>query len=77
MKLAERIRIEKVETLANDWSTLKKTTLADQQTRLASDKTSYESRLTSQFTAMNTAVSAYKSTQSYLTQQIAQWDKSS
>ncbi|NIJ09590.1 flagellar hook-associated protein 2 [Sphingomonas vulcanisoli] len=54
-----------------------KSTLADQQTKLTSDKTNYETRLTSQFTAMNTAVSAYKSTQSYLTQQIAQWNKSS
>jgi nudix-type nucleoside diphosphatase (YffH/AdpP family) len=32
MKLADRIRIEKVETLANDWATLKKTTLAFQRT---------------------------------------------
>jgi nudix-type nucleoside diphosphatase (YffH/AdpP family) len=31
MKLAERIRIEKVETLANDWAVLKKTTLAFQR----------------------------------------------
>ncbi len=31
MKLSERVRIEKVEVLANDWSTLKKTTLAFQR----------------------------------------------
>ena len=32
MKLADRIRIEKVETLADDWAVLKKTTLAFQRT---------------------------------------------
>lgn len=32
MKLADRIRIEKVETLADDWAILKKTTLAFQRT---------------------------------------------
>ncbi|HEX3761392.1 MAG TPA: NUDIX domain-containing protein [Kofleriaceae bacterium] len=31
MKLADRIRIEKVETLADDWAVLKKTTLAFQR----------------------------------------------
>ena len=31
MKLAERVRIEKVETLADDWAILKKTTLAFQR----------------------------------------------
>ena len=31
MKLSERVRIEKVEVLANDWSTLKKTTLSFQR----------------------------------------------
>jgi nudix-type nucleoside diphosphatase (YffH/AdpP family) len=31
MKLSERVRIEQVEVLANDWSTLKKTTLSFQR----------------------------------------------
>lgn len=31
MKLSERVRVEKVEVLANDWSTLKKTTLSFQR----------------------------------------------
>lgn len=31
MKLAERVRVEKVEILAHDWSTLKKTTLSFQR----------------------------------------------
>lgn len=31
MALADRIRIEKVETLADDWAVLKKTTLAFQR----------------------------------------------
>ncbi|WP_267378299.1 MULTISPECIES: flagellar filament capping protein FliD [unclassified Sphingomonas] len=46
---------------------------ADQTTAAADTKT----RLTQQFSAMDAKVAAYKSTQSFLTQQIAAWDKSS
>jgi flagellar hook-associated protein 2 len=38
--------------------------------------TVYHDRLVTQFTQMNTLVSGYKATQSYLTQQVDLWTKS-
>lgn len=57
--------------------TAQKSTLADQRTKLTTDESNYKTRLTNQFTAMDTAVSAYKSTQAYMTQQINLWTKGS
>lgn len=64
-------------TTMNNTLTDAKTKLADQRTKLTSDQTAYSDRMTSQFTAMNSRVAAYKSTQSYLTQQIDIWTKGS
>jgi flagellar hook-associated protein 2 len=50
-----------------------KTTLADAKTKMTSDESNYSDQLTKQFTAMQTAVANYKSIQSFMTQQIAQW----
>ena len=36
----------------------------------------YHDRLVTQFSTMNTLVSGYKATQSYLTQQVDLWTKS-
>lgn len=57
--------------------TTQKTALADARTKLTKDESNYSDRLTTQFTAMDTAVAAYKSTQAYLTQQIDLWTKGS
>ncbi|MDB5738720.1 MAG: flagellar hook-associated 2 protein [Sphingomonas bacterium] len=51
-------------------------TLADQLTAADAKLTVYHDRLVAQFTAMNTRVSAFKATQSYMTQQIDLWTKS-
>jgi flagellar hook-associated protein 2 len=51
--------------------------LADAQTKLETQESAYKDQLTTQFTAMNTRVASYKSIQSYMTQQIANWSKSS
>jgi len=64
-------------TTMNDTLTTAKTKLADQRTKLTSDQSAYSDRMTSQFTAMNTRVAAFKATQSYLTQQINIWTKGS
>jgi flagellar hook-associated protein 2 len=57
------------------------TSLTTQQTNLAAELTKadaqvtvYHDRLVTQFTQMNTLVSGYKATSSYLTQQVALWD---
>lgn len=50
--------------------------LSDQQTALDDAKTAMNTRLTAQFASMSTKVSAYKSVQTFLTNQIAQWNKS-
>ena len=44
--------------------------------KLAGEGEAMTTRLTAQFTAMNTRVSAYKATQSFLTNQIAAWNRS-
>jgi len=57
------------------------TSLTTQQTNLAAELTKadaqvtvYHDRLVTEFTQMNTLVSGYKATASYLTQQVALWD---
>ncbi len=51
-------------------------TLADAQTKMATQESAYKDQLTDQFSTMNTRVASYKSIQSYMTQQIAAWSKS-
>lgn len=46
------------------------------QSALDTASNTYHDQLTTQFTAMQTAVTSYKSIQSYLTQQVALWTKS-
>lgn len=54
-----------------------KTRVAFQQDNIADKSTSLTTRLTQQFSSMNAKLAAYKSTQSYLKQQIDAWSKSS
>ena len=50
-------------------------TIADQQTKLSAQEDTTKTRLTQQYSAMDSQVAAYKSTQSFLTAQIAAWNK--
>jgi len=50
--------------------------LAKAQAKIADQSDAMTTRLTGQFAAMNARVSAYKSVQSFLTNQIAAWNKS-
>ena len=50
--------------------------LADRLVAAEAKVTVYNNRLVKQFSAMNTRVSAFKATQSYLTQQVDLWTKS-
>lgn len=50
--------------------------VTDEQDKLADQQTQMTTRLTQQFASMNSKVSAYKSTQTFLTNQIAAWNKS-
>ncbi|WP_374944175.1 flagellar filament capping protein FliD [Sphingomonas sp.] len=52
------------------------TLLATDQVKVADQSTSLTTRLTKQYASMNAAVSAYKSTQAYIEQQVAIWTKS-
>lgn len=52
------------------------TQLATEQTKVTDQSTSLTTRLTRQYASMNAAVSAYKSTQAYIEQQVAIWTKS-
>jgi len=61
-----------LDTLSQSLTTAK-TALADQKTQLTTQENAYQSQLSTQFTAMQTAVANYKSIQSFMTQQIAQW----
>ena len=54
--------------------TTQQTNLADELTKADAQVTVYHDRLVTQFTQMNTLVSGYKATASYLTQQVALWD---
>ncbi|MEP9359052.1 flagellar filament capping protein FliD [Sphingomonas sp. KR3-1] len=51
--------------------------LADQKDKVATDTAAMKDRMTQQFAAMDAKVAAYKSTQAFLTQQIAAWNASS
>lgn len=56
--------------------TTQQQSLADALTKADAQVTVYHDRLVTQFSTMNTLVSGYKATQSYLTQQIDLWTKS-
>ena len=50
-----------------------KTAISDAKEKLTAKDTAYRAQLTAQFTRMQSALLAYSSTQSYLTQQIDMW----
>lgn len=50
--------------------------VAEEQDEVATDTAAMKERMTQQFAAMDAKVAAYKSTQSFLTQQIASWNSS-
>lgn len=50
-----------------------KKSIADEKEKLTARDTAYRAQLTAQFTRMQTALAAYSSTQSYLTQQVKMW----
>jgi flagellar hook-associated protein 2 len=54
-----------------------RTNVTDSQGKLTDQAAAMTTRLTQQFSSMNAKVSAYKSTQSFMQQQIDQWSKSS
>jgi len=62
-------------TLQSSLATQQKA-LSDQLTKVDAQVTVYHDRLVTQFATMNTLVSGYKATQSYLTQQVDLWTKS-
>ncbi|MES2420419.1 MAG: flagellar filament capping protein FliD [Pseudomonadota bacterium] len=51
--------------------------VAEQQDKVTDQSAQLTTRLTQQYASMNARVSAYKSTQTFLTNQIAAWNKSS
>ena len=51
--------------------------LSDQQSRLSDNRDRASDALTARFSAMNNRVSAYKSVQSFMDQQVKMWTKSS
>lgn len=53
-----------------------KESIADDKEKLAARDTAYRAQLTAQYTRMQSALSVFSSTQSYLSQQIDQWNKS-
>jgi len=54
-----------------------KESIADEQEKLTTRDTAYRAQLTAQYTRMQSALSAFSSTQSYLTQQIKLWTNES
>ena len=52
------------------------TSISTQQDRIATAKATETTRLTQLYSAMNSKVAAYKSTQTFLTNQVAAWNKS-
>ena len=61
---------------ASNTSYLKsRASVTDAQDKLTDQAASMTTRLTQQFSSMNAKVSTYKSTQSFLQQQIDQWSK--
>ena len=57
--------------------TASQSTITTQQSDLTDQESQMNTRLTAQFASMQSIVSSYKSTQSFLTNQIAAWNKSS
>ena len=55
--------------------TAAESTISDEQSTVADQKTAMSTRLTQQFASMQSRLSAYKSTQTFLTNQIAAWNK--
>ena len=53
-----------------------KSDLADQQDKLTTQQEKMTTRLTQQFASMNSRVAAYKSTQTFMENQIKAWNKS-
>jgi flagellar hook-associated protein 2 len=51
--------------------------VADEKDKVVTDTAALRERMTQQFAAMDSKVAAYKSTQSFLTQQIAAWNANS
>ena len=56
--------------------TKQQTVIADQQTKATSDAATMKTRMTQQFGLMDAKVAAYKSTQTFLDNQIKAWNKS-
>ncbi|WP_404373518.1 flagellar filament capping protein FliD [Sphingomonas sp. MMS24-J45] len=56
--------------------TAAKDRIADAEAKVATDTTAYQERLTKQYAASDARVAAYKASQTALTNQIAQWNKS-
>jgi flagellar hook-associated protein 2 len=54
-----------------------KTDVTDAESKATDDAATMKTRLTQQFAAMDSKVAAYKSTQAFLTAQIAAWNKTS
>ena len=54
-----------------------KKAITDEKDKLTTKDTAYRAQLTNQFTKMQTALRAYSSTQSYLTQQVQLWTNKS
>ena len=57
--------------------TASKATVTDAETQATTDAATMKTRLTQQFAAMDSKVAAYKSTQTFLTAQIAAWNAQS
>ena len=57
--------------------TREQTTAADDRAKMEARETAYKDRLTKQYAGLDAKVGAFKATQSYLTQQVALWTKSS
>lgn len=53
-----------------------KKSIADEKEKMTTRDTAYRAQLTAQFTRMQSALAAYTSTQSYLTQQVKLWTNS-
>jgi flagellar hook-associated protein 2 len=64
-------------TALNETLTAQTKSLTNDRDKLQAQETAYTNQLTKQFTAMQSAVSSYKSVQSYMTQQIAMWSNKS
>jgi flagellar hook-associated protein 2 len=54
-----------------------KTKIADQRTEISDESQKLRDRLTQQFSVADTQIAGFKSTMSFLTNQIAAWNKSS